>query len=108
MLKTFIQDGKTFIPKSEAVLQPFRNIFSEITVLNNGTLFKLDKIILPASLIDKALYLAHSGAHPGQNGLIRRLRAHFYIKGLDKIVKDFVQNCKCCQLFTQKNHQTPN
>ena len=64
-LKTFIQDGKTFIPKSEAVLQPFKNIFSEITVLNNGTLLKQDKIILPASLNDKALYLAHSGAHPG-------------------------------------------
>ena len=106
-LKTFIQDGKTFIPKSEAVLQPFKNIFLQITVLNNGTLLKQDKIILPASLIDKALYLAHSGAHPGQNGLIRRLRAHFYIKGLDKIVKDFVQNCKYCQLFTQKTTKHP-
>ena len=81
--------------------------FSEITVLNNGTLLKQDKIILPAFLIDKALYLAHSGAHPGQNGLIRRLRAHFYIKGLDKIVKDFVQNCKYCQLFTQKTTKHP-
>ena len=76
-------------------------------MLKNGTLFKQDKIILPASLIDKTLSLAHSGAHPGQNGLIRRLRTYFYIKRLYKIVEEFVNNCKFGQLFTQKTTKHP-
>ena len=76
-------------------------------MLKNGTLFKQDKIILPASLIDKTLSLAHSGAHPGQNGLIRRLRTYFYIKRLYKIVEEFVNNCKFGQLFTQNTTKHP-
>ena len=67
MLKDLLHDGKTYIPKNLLELRLFRNILSEITLLNNGTLFKQDKTMLPASLIDKVLSLAHSGAHPGQN-----------------------------------------
>lgn len=65
------------------------------------------KVVLPASLVNKALRLAHSGAYPEQNGLIRRLRIHFYIKGLDKVVEEFVNKCKICQLFTQKATKHP-
>ena len=75
-----IHDGKTYIPKNLKELQLFRNILSEIIVLNNGTLLKQDKVILPAPLINNALSLAHSGAYPGQNGLIRRLRANIFNK----------------------------
>ena len=73
-LKDLIHDGQTYIPKNFPELQPFRNILCEITLLNNGTLLKENKIMLPASLIDKALSLTHSGVHPGQNTI---LRTHF-------------------------------
>ena len=73
-------------------------------------MLKQDKVILPSSLIDKALSLAHSGthsgAHSGQNELIRSLETHFYIKGLGKIVQEFGNKGKFCQLFTQRQQNT--
>ena len=101
-LKDLIFHCKTYIPKNLAELQPFRNIFSEITVPNNGTLLKQDQIVLLPSLIKKALSFAHV-----QNGLIRRLTTHFYIKGIDKIVEEFLNKCKFSQLFTQKTTKHP-
>ena len=83
-LKDLILDGRTYIPKNLLELQAFRSILSEITVLCNGTLLKQDKILLPASLVIKSLSLAHSEAHPGRNGLIRRLRTHFTLKDSTK------------------------
>ena len=70
-------------PKESPELQTFRNIFPEVTMLYNGSFLKQDKIVLPPSLVNKALSLAHSGAHPGRNGLIKWLRTRFYIKELD-------------------------
>ena len=51
---------------SEPHLTPYKQIISEITVLNNGTLSKQDKIILAHSLHEKVIHLAHNGSHPGQ------------------------------------------
>ena len=53
------------------------------------------------------LSLAHSGAHPEQNRLLRRLRTHFYMKGIDKIVEEFINKCKFCQLSTQNTTKHP-
>ena len=106
-LQRMIKEGKTFIPKQDPDLAPFKQIFSEITYLPNGTLVFQDRIILPPVLHKKAIQLAHMGAHPGQNGLLRRLRSHFYMLDLDKQVKDFVENCLDCQTFTDKNMKEP-
>ena len=102
-----IKEGRTYIPKKDTLLAGFRHMFPEITYLPNGTLLFQDRIILPSALHDKAIQLAHMGAHPGQNGLLRRLRSHFYIVGLDKKVKAFVENCLDCQTFTNKNIKEP-
>ena len=64
-LKDLILDGKTYIPRYLSELQTSRNIFSDITVLNNRTLLKQDKIVLPVFSVNKVLSLGHSGAHPG-------------------------------------------
>ena len=107
MLRDIVHNSKIYIPKNPPELQPFRNIFSKITVLNNRTFLKQNKIILATSVVEKALSRAHSEAHPGQNGLIRRLRAHLYIKELYKIGEEFENKCKVCQLFTQKTIKHP-
>ena len=106
-IKKILAEGKSFIPKSNTLLAPFRQVFSEITSLANGTLVMQDRIVLPAALVDKAVRLAHMGAHPGQNGLLRRLRSHFFIPGLDEKVKAFVETCLDCQTFTNKRIREP-
>ena len=50
-------------------LTPYKQIISEITVLNNGALLKQDKIILTHSVHKKAIRLAHKESHAGQNYL---------------------------------------
>lgn len=106
-LHKLLKEGKSFIPKKDKLLAPYREVFSDIIYLANGTLMMKDRIILPSSLHDKAIRLAHMGAHPGQNGLLRRLRSHFYIVNLDKQVKEFVELCFDCQTFTNKNMKEP-
>ena len=104
-LKDLILDSKTYIPKNFPELQTFKIFFSKITVLSNGTLLKQDKIVLPTSLFNKSLRLANSGAYPRRNGLIRRLRTHYYIKGLAKIVKEFLTNFVNYLLKRRQNTQ---
>ena len=106
-IQQMLSEGKSFIPKNNQTLAHFRQIFPEITNLANGTLVMQDRIILPAILHDKAIRLAHMGAHPGQNGLLRRLRSHFYIPNLDQKVKEFVENCLECQTYTNKHIREP-
>lgn len=106
-LQCMVKEGKSFIPKDNPTLLPFRKIFHEITYLPNETLVMQDRIILPSTLHEKAIRLAHMGAHPGQNGLLRRLRSHFYIVNLDNQVKKFVESCLTCQTFTDKNMKEP-
>ena len=68
-LKDIIQCGKLYIPNDKPHLTPYKQIIFEITVLNNGTLLKKDKIILPHSLHEKVMHLVHNGSHPGQSNI---------------------------------------
>ena len=73
----------------------------------NGILLKYNKIILPESLNNQTIRLAHSGGHPGCNKLKRRIQSHFYIKGLDSKVTEFVSECSDCQRSIQKTMKQP-
>ena len=88
-------------------LSPFKKVLHELSVMANGLIFKGDRIVLPESLQSKTLTLAHLGAHPGQGGLERRLRSHFYFPGLDNLVRQFVEKCHECQMFSRKYTKEP-
>ena len=98
---------KGYIPPSSQELSPFRKVFSQITISDEGLLMKDEKIILPEALRHLALKKAHQGAHPGMNGMKRRLRSHFWFPKMDKLIEDFVNNCEDCQIFTNKRTKQP-
>ena len=76
-LISLLKEGKTYIPKgSNHELKKFQQILNLITVTGNGILLKEERIILRKSLQQDAINLAHQGAHPGQSGVLRRLRYH--------------------------------
>lgn len=103
-----IQDGKMWISKkAEDDIRRFEGILQEISIAGNGILLKGDRLILPESLHLKAIQLAHRGSHPGQSGLERRLRYHFFFHHMFEKVKNFVQNCHDCQFFTDKKTRHP-
>ena len=106
-LRELMKLDESHIPKRKSKSNPYWEILPEITCISNGTLLKQDKIILPETLFEKAIKLAHSGAHPGQNGLIPRLRGHLFIKKLEKKDAEHVNSCSYCQIFTNKVYRHP-
>ena len=106
-LRDIIQSGKLYIPNDKPQLTSYKQIISEITVLNNGILLKQDKIIQPYSLHEKVIPLANNGSHPVENALKLCLRNHFYIKDLDIKISKYIRDCSYCQMFTQKTTRHP-
>ena len=103
-LKRSIRRG--YIRKSETDLKPYKDLIQEMTITSEGLIMKGDKIILPEKLIHTALKKAHQGGHPGITNLKRRVRSHFFWPTLSKDVKEMVNNCKHCAMFTEKNRKT--
>ena len=107
-IAALIKKGQTWIPKTEtAEVQRFRPILPQLTVTGNGIILKDERIILPTKLQEKAIQIAHKGAHPGQEGLKRRLRYHFFFHGMDKKVEEFVKSCSDCNVFVDKKTKEP-
>ena len=78
-IQKYVREGQTWIPKDDKLeIQKFGPILSELTLMGNGILLKDERMILPESLQETAIELAHRGAHPGQSGIERRLRYHFF------------------------------
>ena len=104
-LKTAIKKG--YIAKSNTPLKPYRQVFNEITVSDEGLILKKEKIVLPESLWQTAIDKAHQGGHPGLSRMKRRLRSHFWFPSLDQKVSIKVNECQGCQLFTRKTTKEP-
>ena len=94
--KINIHDGETNILRNLLKRQPIKKILSEITVLVREP--SLNRIKQYLSRLTPCL--------KGSPSLTNWTYTHFYIKGLDKIVEEFVKKYKFFQLFTQK--RTPN
>ena len=107
-VRTLIQAGKTWIPKTAAPgLLHFQKILPQITVTGNGILLKEERIILPEALQMSAIRLAHQGSHPGQSGLQRRLRFHFFFHDMNRKVEEWVTSCSLCGTFSNKKTLEP-
>ena len=104
-LKRHLKKGH--IPVSLQELSPYRKVIDQITISDEGLLMKDEKIILPDALCHLAIKKAHQGAHPGMNGMKRRLRTHFWFPKMDKVIENFVNNCENCQIFTNKRTKEP-
>ena len=107
-LTAIVKQGKAWISKkADPKLRKFEQILSEITTTGNGILLKGHRIILPESLQKTAIELAHRGSHPGESGMERRLRYHFFFHDMQKKVKDYIKKCLSCNSFTDKKISEP-
>ncbi len=96
-----VQQG--YLSKSDTAAHgSYHRILNEITLSDEGLLMRGEKIILPESLINKALKKAHQGSHPGMSGMKRRLRSHFWFPKMDKHIEDFSIKYADCTIFTNK------
>ena len=76
---------------------PYYRLFSELSI-ENYIIHRGDQMLLPKSLQQETISLAHEGSHPGQDAIKRRLRAHFWFPGMDNAIKLQVENCHECQI----------
>ena len=107
-LRTLLEQSKSWIPKnSPDDLKRFSKIMSELTVTGNGIILKSDRIVLPASLQQTAIELAHRGSHPAQCSMERRLRAHFFFHDMNIKVGKFLSSCLLCNTFNDKKTLEP-
>ena len=64
-------------------------------------------MVLPKSLQSLAIELAHRGSHPERSGIERCLRYHFFFHNMFDKVKEYVESCDECSLFSDKKTKEP-
>ena len=107
-VRDMVKSGKKPTNKeNNEKVKKFIQILPELTVTTNGILLKGERMVLPESLQDTAIQLAHRGSHPGRSGIERRLRYHFFFHSMYEKVKQFIQQCKECSLFVDKKTKEP-
>ncbi|CAC5410926.1 unnamed protein product [Mytilus coruscus] len=103
-LKEVIQEGWP-INKWNVLLSVsiYFDIRDELT-LQNGLLFKGERVIIPKSLRTDMIKKIHS-SHIGIEGCLRRARESLYRPGMNAEVKDFIQRCETCRTFERKQQK---
>ena len=107
-LTNIIKNGLHIRKSADTNIRKFEQIITEISVCGSGILLKGDRIILPESLQETAIQIAHRGSHPGQSGIERRLRSHFFFHNMLQEVQKYcqvVQSVLSSQTRRPKNHR---
>ncbi|CAG2186134.1 unnamed protein product [Mytilus edulis] len=103
-LKEVIQEGwpsnKWNVPSNVSI---YFDIRDELT-LQNGLLFKGERVIIPKSLRTVMIKKIHS-SHIGIEGCLRRARESRYWPGMNAEVKDYIQRCETCRTFERKQQK---
>ncbi len=107
--ETLIQEGKmikheTFFNTND--LKPYHRIRRELYIAENGLIMKDSRIVLPKSLWNRAIDIAHEG-HMGIVKTKQLLRSYVYFPGIDDMVQEKVEHCMKCKLNTGSTHMEP-
>ena len=81
-------------------------------IVKNDVLYKVNKknrnslsIFVPAELVDYFLKSYHDDTgHPSYNTVAKNIGNQFYFPSLHRITREYVTNCKVCQLDTTDRH----
>ena len=105
-LKTAIRQGwpatKEEVPDSIRDYFPFRE---ELT-MQNGLIFKGERLVIPGSLRKDMLMKIHA-SHIGVQGCLRRAREVLYWPGMSKEVEEYVATCETCSSFSLEQGKEP-
>lgn len=88
--------------RCSAVVKSLRNELSSC----DGVVLRGDRIVVPASLREKVLTLAHEG-HQGIVKTKKRLRLKVWWPGIDKEAEVLCRQCLPCQLVNNNDPPTP-
>ena len=93
--------------KDDVTIQPYYRVRQELTVTDdNNALLRGTKLVLPTTLREKSVTLAHSG-HQGIVKTKQLIREKIWFPGIDKHVEDAVKHCIPCQAAVPDNRRQP-
>jgi hypothetical protein len=84
----------------------YHRIIDELSIHDTGLLMKDHKIVLPDSLQNLAITIAHLG-HLGINKCIDIIRRRYYFEGIDSKIRNHIKNCIGCETNTGKTQNQP-
>ena len=90
---------------NEALLKPFKGIWTELSFSNQGILLRNDVIVIPESLRHIVIEYAHEG-HIGMQLCKRLLRNICWFPRMDSMIEDVIEECIACQANTRQGTST--
>ena len=88
------------------LVKPYKNIKEELTVTMQNVILRGSRIIIPESLQQRAIDLAHD-THQGLVKTKALLREKVWFPGIDRMVKETIDNCIACQATCRPNPPEP-
>ena len=62
------------------------------------------RLCIPPSVVADVLEIGHGDGHPGFARCYERVSSSWYIRGLSKLLRDYLQYCPQCQVFQTRRH----
>jgi hypothetical protein len=103
-LKTWIQAYPQ--PKLPSILNEYKHVKDELSVTSNGIILRGSSIIIPSSLRQHVLDLAHGG-HQGIVKTKTLIRSRVWFPGIDNSVEHLIKTCLACQANSDKMSFAP-
>ena len=88
------------------IVKPFKNIKDELTITSNSLILCGSRIVIPESLQQRAIDLAHE-THPGLSKTKALLWEKVWFPNIDKMVKCTVDQCIPCQAVGKQTTPEP-
>jgi len=84
------------------IIIKYKELRNELWVTSNGVLMKSSAIIIPKSLQNQIIGIAHE-AHQGISGTLALLKHKIWFHGITTLVKHKVSTCDACQMATPQH-----
>ncbi|XP_048237058.1 uncharacterized protein K02A2.6-like [Haliotis rufescens] len=78
-------------------LEVYAKIKDELFIFNSACVGRGERAIIPESLQQRVLYMAHNG-HPGIVRMKQKCRESVWWPGIDRQIEKFVKDCEACVL----------
>ena len=100
-----LKAGTKYPCKPRTDMLPFKSIWSSLSVAE-GVLLRGDRIVLPKSLVQDALRIAHEG-HMGIEKSKKYLRNSVWFPRMDSLMEDEIRKCLPCSAVTPVSRRDP-
>ena len=62
------------------------------------------RLCIPPSVVSEIFEIGHGDGHPGFARCFERISSSWYIRGLSKLLREYLHHCPSCQVFQTRRH----